>query len=99
VVKRRNRLIYFRISEGEFENYTRLCESSGARSISDLARSAVNRMLVASEAAPSYAAMTDEIARLNKQLETVTRLLRVKVRPSRSGRKAKDEGTDNACEL
>lgn len=76
VLKRRSHLVYFRVSEDEFENYTKLCQTAGARSVSDLARSAVNRMLVASEAAPSQAMMAAEIARLTKQLETLTKLLR-----------------------
>ena len=40
VLKPRNRLVYFRVSEDEFQEFTRVCESGAARSISDLARSA-----------------------------------------------------------
>ena len=81
VLKPRSRLVYFRISDDEFAKYAKLCESVRARSLSDLARSAVNRMLVASES-PAAHIPTDElklageIARLNVQLETITGLLR-----------------------
>ena len=43
VLKPRNRLVYFRVSEEEFEQFTRACEQEGARSISDLVRSAMSR--------------------------------------------------------
>ena len=43
VLKPRNRLVYFRVSEEEFEQFTRVCEQEGARSISDLVRSAMSR--------------------------------------------------------
>jgi hypothetical protein len=41
VAKRRDRLVYFRISEEEFEQILKACDSKGARSVSDLARAAV----------------------------------------------------------
>jgi hypothetical protein len=45
VRKPRRRLVYFRISEEEYEVFNSLCESTGARSFSDLARSALARMM------------------------------------------------------
>lgn len=45
VLKPRKRVVYFRISEDEFQQFSQLCESTGARSLSDLARSAMKRML------------------------------------------------------
>ena len=45
VLKPRNRLVYFRVSEDEFQQFNKICESVGARSISDLARSAIQRMV------------------------------------------------------
>ena len=41
VLKPRNRIVYFRVSEEEFQNLRAYCETYGARSVSDLARSAV----------------------------------------------------------
>src|SRR5580704_4782187 len=45
VLKPRNRLVYFRVSEDEFQQFNQMCESVGARSISDLARSAIQQMI------------------------------------------------------
>ncbi len=40
----RNRLIYFRVSEEELERFRSLAETKGARSLSDLAREAIERL-------------------------------------------------------
>jgi hypothetical protein len=45
VIRRRDRLVYFRISDDEFEQILKACESKGARSVSDLARSAVQEFI------------------------------------------------------
>jgi hypothetical protein len=44
VLKPRNRLVYFRVSEEEFQLFIGMCEIEGARSISDLARLALQRL-------------------------------------------------------
>jgi hypothetical protein len=49
VIKPRNRLVYFRVSEDEFRRFTQLCERHGSRSISDLVRDAMHRLLVEAE--------------------------------------------------
>jgi len=36
VLKPRERLVYFRITEDEFHQFANVCEQEGARSISDL---------------------------------------------------------------
>ena len=45
VIRPRNRLVYCRVSEDEFAKVSNLCESVGARSVSDLFRLALTRML------------------------------------------------------
>jgi vacuolar-type H+-ATPase subunit E/Vma4 len=45
VYKPRERLVYFRISEDEFRQFSSVCEQGGARSVSDLARNAVQRLI------------------------------------------------------
>jgi hypothetical protein len=45
VLKPRTRVIYFRISEEEFGKLNELCQAQGARSLSDLARTAMQDML------------------------------------------------------
>ena len=39
-------MISFRLSEDEYANLRSLCEDEGARSVSDLARDAVNRLII-----------------------------------------------------
>lgn len=45
ILKTRTRLVYFRISEDEFEQFGEICARSGARSISDLARMAIQQLM------------------------------------------------------
>jgi len=45
VLRPRNRLVYFRVSEDEFQQFNQICEAARARSVSDLARFAVQRMI------------------------------------------------------
>jgi hypothetical protein len=47
VLKPRRRLVYFRVSEDEFLQISAMCRSAGARSLSALARTAMQRMLQA----------------------------------------------------
>ncbi len=49
VLKPRERLVYFRISEDEFRQFSSVCEQGGARSVSDLARNAVQRLIAESQ--------------------------------------------------
>ncbi len=44
VLKRKSRMISFRLSEDEYVNLKNLCIHQGSRSVSDLARDAVNRL-------------------------------------------------------
>lgn len=45
VLKRRSRMVSFRLSEEEYEGLKRICMDVGARSLSDVARDAVHRLL------------------------------------------------------
>ena len=45
VLKPRNRLVYFRVTEEEFQVFSDICLVEGARSISDLARVALQRLV------------------------------------------------------
>jgi hypothetical protein len=46
VIKRRSKMVSFRLSEQEYQDLLMLCETRGSRSISDLARDAVFNLLV-----------------------------------------------------
>ena len=45
VLKRRSRMISFRVSEDEYVGLKNLCVNKGARSVSDMARDAVHRLI------------------------------------------------------
>ena len=45
VLKRRSRMVSFRLSEEEYESLKDICLTAGARSISDIARDAVHRLI------------------------------------------------------
>ena len=45
ILRPRTRVVYFRLSQQEFDQYSQLCETQGSRSLSDLARSALARLL------------------------------------------------------
>ena len=66
VLKRRSRMISFRVSEDEYAGLKILCVDRGARSVSDMARDAVHR-LIANHSWP------------NNQLETVVQVLQVRI--------------------
>jgi hypothetical protein len=44
-LKRRSRMVSFRLSEEEYEGLKHICMTVGARSLSDIARDAVQRLL------------------------------------------------------
>ena len=66
VLKRRSRMISFRVSEDEYVGLKNLCVNHGARSVSDMARDAVHRL------------MTNHSWPTN-QLESVVQILQVRI--------------------
>lgn len=82
VLKPRERLVYFRISEDEFHQFLDVCEQEGARSVSDLARSAVQRLITDGnrdreerELAPKVQILEQLIGELTAQVRLLTTLL------------------------
>jgi len=82
VLKPRERLVYFRISEDEFHQFLGVCEQEGARSVSDLARSAVQRLITDGnrdreerELAPKVEILEQLIGELTAQVRLLTTLL------------------------
>ena len=69
--RNRNRMVYFRVSEDEFQQYTDLCARYGARNMSDLARSAIKALIsntpdgVAADIAARLKQLEDSVERLN----------------------------------
>ncbi|HWR52633.1 MAG TPA: hypothetical protein VN428_16095 [Bryobacteraceae bacterium] len=81
VRERRSRLIRFRVSPDEYETLSRFCAASGARSLSDLARSALQQTM-RGQGVRSEAGVTQELRRvdetmraMNDQIAEIWRLL------------------------
>jgi hypothetical protein len=64
LARSRTRVVYFRVSEAEFEKYMEFCRSQGVRSISDLARSGLE-VLVAEERGYTLSGLTERVSALN----------------------------------
>lgn len=72
LVSSRNRLIYFRVSEEELERIRSLAESKGARSVSDLAREAIEKLHrppLDSDSSQSFPILLDRIHALQSTLD------------------------------
>jgi hypothetical protein len=79
VLKPRERLVYFRISEDEFRQFVSVCEQEGARSVSDLARSAVQRLIADGHREREDDEMTEKMHKLEKLISAVTEQLQLLV--------------------
>jgi len=77
VLKPRERLVYFRISEDEFRQFVSVCEQEGARSVSDLARSAVQRLIADGDRQRNGEELEEKMHRLEQLIMSVTEQLRL----------------------
>jgi len=79
VLKPRSRLVYFRVSEEEFHEYSEMSQHANARSLSDFARSAMQHMRDRKEEEKALADQlksVDEIIRkVNEKLEVITQYI------------------------
>jgi hypothetical protein len=71
VLRPRTRLVYFRISEEEFQQLDNLCRAGGARSLSDLVRAVMQKMIVEGGVAPQSNVAT-ELRTLNQNVLELT---------------------------
>jgi hypothetical protein len=86
VLKPRERLVYFRISEDEFRQFTSVCEEAGARSVSDLARNAVQRLIADGQRRRHEDEMGEKIRVLERLISAVTEQLQaLATNPVREG--------------
>jgi len=76
VLKRRNRMVNFRLSEDEYKDLKDLCVSEGARSISDYARAAVCKSLNG-RAPESDHPLDERMRRLDGKVEELDRAIRL----------------------
>lgn len=69
VQKPRSRIISIRLSDEEYNDLRRLCMASGARSVSDLARYAMRKILRGN---PKNDGITQHFAELRDQMSTMS---------------------------
>lgn len=70
VTRRRTRLVFFRVSEDEYRQFCELCESRGARSLSDLARMAITRMFEEG-ASPDRTSISADLQQIDRDVRTL----------------------------
>lgn len=70
VVNRKNRMISFRLSDEEYEHLVNLCQTQGARSLSDLARAAM-QSLIASGGTNGTADIEQRISHLDGRVKVL----------------------------
>ena len=70
VLRPRSKLVYFRVSEDEYEQLSALCRTVGARSLSDLVRqSLLERLDRRAADGDGLEALAERIERLSKMIE------------------------------
>jgi hypothetical protein len=77
VLKPRERLVYFRVSEDEFRQFSSVCEQAGARSVSDLARNAVQRLIADGLRDTEGQEIEERMRRLERLIAEVTEQLQL----------------------
>jgi hypothetical protein len=80
VLKRRSRMISFRVSEDEYVGLKNLCVNEGARSVSDMARDAVQRLITnhtgpTNQLATVVQVLQDRIETLDKEVKRLGKAL------------------------
>ena len=72
--RNRSRVVYFRVSEEEFQQFKELCARHGARNMSDLVRSAIKAL---SSHTPDVLAtdITDRLQQLQNSVEQLNRTM------------------------
>ncbi len=77
VLKPRERLVYFRVSEDEFKQFVSVCEQAGARSVSDLARNAVQRLIAEGQRQRDGQELEEKMRVLERLIAAVTAQLQL----------------------
>lgn len=77
VLKPRERLVYFRVSEDEFRQFVSVCEQAGARSLSDLARNAVQKLIAEGQRQRDGHELEEKIQVLDRLIAAVTAQLQL----------------------
>ena len=85
VLKPRERLVYFRVSEDEFRQFVSVCEQAGARSVSDLARNAVQRLIAEGQRQRDGHELEEKMQVLERLIAAVTEQLQLLSSQTREG--------------
>ncbi len=64
LARSRTKVVYFRVTEAEFERYMAFCRAQGVRSISDLARSGLE-VLIAEERGYTLSGLNERVTALS----------------------------------
>ncbi len=99
VLKRRTRIVSFRLSEEEYEALFASCVSNGARSVSDYARSATCRPLGSGKPSETDTKAERSIRQLRNRVEELDRVIQqltIRMNPHRAleGEPVRVDGTD-----
>lgn len=73
MLKPRSRLVYFRITEDEFQKFSLLCEAEGARSLSEMARMAIGRSI---EGQNRIDPVAERLEQLNRRMDKMNDTLK-----------------------
>lgn len=68
LIKRRTKMVSIRLLDDEYRQLKALCEATGARSVSDLARDAMFRLLTAPAADSASPDLEDRVRRLDQMV-------------------------------
>ena len=88
VLKPRERLVYFRVSEDEFRQFVGVCEQAGARSVSDLARNAVQRLIAEGHQRREGQELAEKMEVLERLIVAVTEQLQLLASQSNLGQRS-----------
>ncbi len=91
ILKPRTRIVYFRISEEDFRRLVDLCPSRGARSISELARSAMQNIIRGEQDGSGDREVVETLHAIDKTVSEMNQNLK-RLMPTDTG----DNGRNNA---
>jgi hypothetical protein len=71
LIKRRTKMVSIRLLDDEYQQLKQLCVAKGARSVSDLAREAMFRMLARPGADSGHLNLEDRVRKLDQTVATL----------------------------
>jgi hypothetical protein len=91
ILKPRTRIVYFRVSEEDFHRLVDLCPMHGARSISELARSAMQSIIRGTQSDAGDREVVEKLYAIDKTVSEMNQNLK-RLMPASNG----DNGRDDA---